>query len=236
MEASQRELGHVLDFLTKLGDDRTVLIGGWAVQAYNPWYGSIDIDLVLRKTSREKLFRHLKTKRGYLDADPGVSGYGGVQQNTKHGRIIIDVFTRDKPQFFEGTKERLDFSALDEVGCVVKSRVEDLDVNVPARHLLLLFKLKAAWDRARRIAEDRSPDPDGEQAKVDKDEADVLALLDPARGAQEIDLEYMARAYERFPFLVDTTRLCYRGAGPAAYEVDARTAEDWVEGFLRRVL
>lgn len=237
MVASQRELGHVLKFLDEIGDKDTVLIGGWAVQAYNPWYGSIDIDLVIRKRAREKLFYHLKKMRGYLDADPAVFGYGGVQQNTPHGRIIIDVFTRDAKQPFEGRAERLDFSALDEAGCTVEAQVEDLTVKVPARHLLILFKLKAAWDRSTRIAERRSPDPDGEQAKVDKDYADVIALLDPKHGVEGIDLEYMANAYAKFPFLIETTRLCYQtGAGPDAYEVDVRQAEEWVERFLGLVL
>jgi hypothetical protein len=46
--ASLQELEHIARYTDSREETpRTVLIGGWAVQSYNPWYGSIDIDLSL---------------------------------------------------------------------------------------------------------------------------------------------------------------------------------------------
>ncbi len=42
-----------------------VLIGGWAVDAYNPWYGSVDIDLVTNSETKNTLKTVLKEERGY---------------------------------------------------------------------------------------------------------------------------------------------------------------------------
>lgn len=231
MEASQRELDRITDFLHDLGDERTVIIGGWAVQAYNPWYGSIDIDLVMRAKERDKLFHNLR-KVGYLKADPGL-GYGGVYLQTAEGKIILDVFTRDKAQPFESRKERLDFSVLDEPGMIIPARVGETDVRIPSRSLLLLFKLKAAWDRGKRIEEKRSPSPTDERGKVDKDLQDVLALVDPARGGRDLDPMFLSDAFGRFPFLVPIARDAYRNAaGPRGYGIPADEARAWIETLL----
>ena len=37
----------------------TVIVGGWAVYAYNPWIGSIDIDLVTNGDTKDRLMRFL---------------------------------------------------------------------------------------------------------------------------------------------------------------------------------
>jgi len=43
----------------------TVLIGGWAVYSYNPWYGSIDIDLVTNSSIKNDLMCYLIEKQQY---------------------------------------------------------------------------------------------------------------------------------------------------------------------------
>ena len=77
---------------------------------------------------------------------------------------------------------------------------------VPTRTLLLLFKLKAAWDRAHRLLSGTSYDPEWEQGKVRKDRADILALLDPAAGGTDIDIQYLGSQLREFPFLIDVLR------------------------------
>lgn len=46
-------------------DPTTVLIGGWAVDSYNSWYGSIDIDLITNASTRKSLMHHLRNDRGF---------------------------------------------------------------------------------------------------------------------------------------------------------------------------
>lgn len=52
-----KAVGGWLDESEKSGKIKplTVLIGGWAVYSYNPWYQSIDIDLVTNKDIKESL-------------------------------------------------------------------------------------------------------------------------------------------------------------------------------------
>lgn len=231
MEASLDELSRILDWLDGEGFDDTVLIGGWAVQVYNMWYGSVDIDLVMSGSARDALHRHLRG-RGYTEG--GVFDEAGFGLNHRAGRIIVESFSRDHPQPFESRREhRLDFSVVDEPDRTVEDEIGGVRVQVPSREVLLAFKLKAAWDRTRRLEEDRSPDPHYEQGKVVKDHADALALLDPAHGGQEIDLAWMAKLYADHPFLVETTREVYRsGDGVDQYDVEPAEAEGWVETLL----
>ena len=42
-----------------------VLIGGWAVDAYNPYLGSVDIDLVTHSHTSHSLMHHLSRYEGY---------------------------------------------------------------------------------------------------------------------------------------------------------------------------
>lgn len=234
MEASLRELAYILQWLERADLPGTVLIGGWAVQAYNLWYGSIDIDLVMTARARERLKHHLARDRGYADSsifggrDPGF----GLEHGA--GRIVLETFNRAHPQPFESLpRHRLDFTALDEEGATVQGSIDGVQATVPRRELLLGFKLKAAWDRAKRVEENRSPDPVYEAGKVVKDHADVLALLDPDAGGRTMDLAYLAGFYERFPFLVEVTRAAYRDLDATRqYGVEPGEAEDWVERML----
>lgn len=231
MDASLHELNQILEWLDDEGLDGTVLIGGWAVQAYNMWYGSIDIDLVMTSKARNKLHQHLRS-RGY--GEGGLFDDEGFGLNHTAGRIIVETFSRDHAQPFEGRRDhRLDFDVLDEAGRTVTGDIDGVKAQIPSREVLLAFKLKAAWDRTRRVEEDRSPEPDYEQAKIIKDHADALALLDPDEGGREIDLEWMARLYADHPFLVDTTRKIYEGGdGVEQYGTTRDEAETWVETLL----
>lgn len=231
MEASLKELQRILEWLEKEGFDDTVLIGGWAVQAYNMWYGSIDIDLVMTGDARDRLHSHLRS-RGYSEG--GLFDDEGFGLNHTAGRIVIETFSRDNPQPFESRRDhRLDFDVLEDPKRTREREIEDVLARVPSREVLLAFKLKAAWDRSRRLEEDRSPDPDYEESKVIKDNADALALLDPSAGGQEIDLTWMSQLYTDHPFLVETTRGIHQDQDALDdYGVSQTEGQRWVDTLL----
>jgi len=77
----------------------------------------------------------------------------------------------------------------------------NVSAAVPTRSLLLLFKLKASWDRAYRIEKEQSDDPEWERGKRIKDYADILALLDPAYGGTDIDIAFLGEQFVHFEFL-----------------------------------
>lgn len=204
IEASMEELRHIAAFLREReGSDqpRTVLIGGWAVHSYNPWYGSIDIDLITNHRTRGALNSYLRSERGYVYIREPSELKRVVKNVPSHGQIMIDFASREIPDPFEGVEDELDYSCVDD-HCELREMGSAVYVHVPRRSLLLLLKMKAEWDRGYRISSRTSQDPDWEGAKLRKDHADILALMDPAAGGDGIDVNYLGDMLDGHPFLV----------------------------------
>jgi hypothetical protein len=203
IEISGSELSKIARLLSLRQEDRkdpiTVLIGGWAVDAYNPYYGSQDIDLVTDNATRQWLIGRLTGNDGYTPHIQYPSDT--VKKVTPHGEIILDIIYRETPYPFEGDPEiPFTFSIL--TGNTVFRNIRGgAGIPVPNRSILVLLKLKAAWDRSYRLTSQRSNDPSRERGKMIKDYADVLALIDPAHGGREIDLEILGAQISRYGFL-----------------------------------
>jgi hypothetical protein len=203
IEASSRELNKIVSWLRDQGGDpaggNVILIGGWAVDVYNPYFGSVDIDLVTNTTTSRLLIGHLTTNEGYSPRIRYPSDT--VQKVTPHGEIILDLIPRSIPYGFEGHPE-VQFSWEILSGNTVFRNVRGgAGILVPNRSVLVLLKIKAAWDRAYRILRQTSPDISYEGHKHLKDCSDILALIDPTRGGREIDLEILGRQISRAAFL-----------------------------------
>jgi len=197
--ASLDELKTVLTWSTDNEEKDIVLVGGWAVYSYNRWYGSVDIDLVSSRKTRKSLEHFLLMEMGYEPLRDKGGGtvfkpFGG------HQKIVIDFANREEHYPFEGRKEELNFDVL-EGHTVVREITGELLVTVPERALLLLFKLKAAWDRHYRISNSSSHDPGWETSKLLKDRADILALLDQMAGNIDLDLHFLGGMLKRYDFL-----------------------------------
>ena len=202
IELSLEELKYILQWVNQREENKektvTILIGGWAVDSYNPWYGSIDIDLVTNHRNREGLKWYLQNQRGFEHLrEPGLHS---VAKNTPAGKIIIDFLSRETADSFEGRSETLDFHILDG-NTGIKTVRDVVPAAVPTRSLLLLFKLKAAWDRRYRIQHNTSEDALWDQGKCVKDCADILALLDPNYGGTDLDIAFLGKQLARFEFL-----------------------------------
>jgi hypothetical protein len=177
----------------------TVLVGGWAVYCYNPWYGSVDIDLVTNNKTRQRLMKYLRDERGFVpQRDPMAPTT--VVKNIPEGKILIDFGSREDICYFEGRYEQCPFSLLDD-----RTRAREISpgfsVIVPERTLLMIFKLKASWDRSFRIQNGKSIDEEWEKGKLCKDRADILALLDPDAGGTETDISYLGERLNEYSFL-----------------------------------
>ncbi|MDG6258199.1 MAG: hypothetical protein QCH35_11465, partial [Methanomicrobiaceae archaeon] len=176
----------------------TILIGGWAVDAYNPYVGSVDIDLVTNSTTRRSLMHHLVHHRGFHYRQ--YMHHKTVEKGSGAETVILDFYSRERPDPFEGGRGALVLDFLD--GHTVTMPIRgDIRMAVPARGALLVMKLKAVWDRSFRYEHGRSSDPEWEYSKCVKDNADVLALLDPAHGGHDLDLELLGGLLNRHPFL-----------------------------------
>lgn len=203
IEASSAELLRIVSWINNQSPDpaarNVVLIGGWAVDVYNPYYGSVDIDLVMDSTTSRLLIAHLRTSEGYTPKIRYPSDT--VKKDTRYGEIILDSICREIPYGFEGHPE-VPFTWDILTGNTVFRNVRGgAGIQVPNRSILVLLKLKAVWDRTYRILHQTSLDIRYEGHKKNKDCADILALIDPARGGREIDLEILGSQISRAGFL-----------------------------------
>lgn len=182
----------------------TVLIGGWAVYSYNPWYGSIDIDLVTNSEIKNKLMWYLIENRQYISdhSEPPTTVYKEVAIGEDKQKIRLDFGSRAGLNPFEGVKKNpLSFDTLDE-HTTTWDMGDESRIRVPDRSALLLYKLKAAWDRRYRIKLGR--DTTGWDAfKLEKDYCDVLALMDPSRYPDDLDYAFLAEELGDRDFLKD---------------------------------
>jgi hypothetical protein len=236
MSASLDELVAIFRWLRDQGEDEerptTVLVGGWAVHSYNQWYGSLDIDLVTNSRTRHSLMKYLRDERGFVhQRDPMAPTT--VVKNIKEGKILIDFGSREDICRFEGRVEECPFSLLD-------GRTETREIKagfpviVPERTLLLIFKLKAAWDRSYRIGKGSSSNEEWENGKLRKDRADILALIDPNLGGTEIDIHYLGERLNEFPFLAGTLREISTDLDTIRWygKMDQKTAQDSIKKLL----
>lgn len=179
-----------------------VLVGGWAVHVYNPWFGSLDIDLVTSSKTRHGLKYYLKNEKGFGDYRlPYATSGSTVSKKSSEGQpIIIDFATYESKQPFEGSDQVLPFEILR--GNTERRLVgNDVFIRVPNRSVLLILKLKAAWDRHFRITNQTSHDIEWEQGKLLKDYGDILALLDPVKGGREVMIEIVGDQLVQYGFL-----------------------------------
>jgi len=203
VEQSLEELKHILQWVRPREENKknpvTVLIGGWAVYSYNNYGGSLDIDLVTNNKTKRDLKWYLLNERGYEHyRKHGSHSVAKLIPNNKE--IIIDFISRETRDPFEGRTEILNFHIL-EGHTEIKEIKGKVPAAVPTRSLLLLFKLKAAWDRAYRLKHKTSGDTSWESGKLIKDYADILALLDPAYGGTDIDIAFLGEQLTHFEFL-----------------------------------
>lgn len=231
-DASEDELGAILGYLAgKTGDRPPILIGGWAVFAYNPYSRSIDIDLVLSSKHRTSLRHWLKRERGYTKKRAHVDGWhGAVKDMQGLGEVIVDIATFEEQYAFEGREERLNFDLA--LKHHAQRSIGESIANIPTRSLLLLYKAKAAWDRAHRLNHGASDDPTWEASKLVKDRADILALT-ARQKAITWDLQLLHDQLSRLRFLVGVLAAAPRDEDALARTgIDAEEARTRLEGLL----
>jgi hypothetical protein len=190
---SYEELLRLLRWFAKSGPTPT-LIGGWAVWMYNSYLGSVDIDIVGPSLggsfdhvieTYEIVHRYERVRRGlfgleYVYRKPIYRGSAVV------GYVEIDAcsFEADPGRFLEDRDKVLPYKLCAEPDLVQEMTLDgDAVCNIPTKGLLFLYKLKAERDRSyllrTRGAVMRDARRNWLEAKLSKDRADLVALLDP---------------------------------------------------------
>jgi len=178
-----------------------VIVGGWAVYFYNPYYGSVDIDVVgpSHRGAFDEIIEGYERSHGYeilqqdalgteITASKPIYSKGGK----RIGDMEIDACTYERTsasQFHEDGSKSLSYSLCEREGCKKEVRIaRDCVCYVPSKALLALFKVKARRDRSYDIRTKGATMNEARLAwlrgKVAKDGSDIIALLDPKdRGA-----------------------------------------------------
>lgn len=204
----------------------TVLVGGWAVYSYNSYWGSVDIDIITNSKTKRSLKKYLLDRR---DFHPDKETTNSVFKVTPAGDVIIDIANRGKDKF-EGRSSILTLDVID--GNTEKRIIEDQEVPVPSRTVLLMMKIKAAWDRNWRIEKNRSTNPDWEKGKLIKDQSDILALLDMEKGGSTIRIDQMGGYFKQNPFLSDVIeRMIGSFPGAEKYGISQDKADEIINRF-----
>ncbi|WP_253488345.1 hypothetical protein [Methanocalculus alkaliphilus] len=146
--------------------------------------------------------RHLLETQGFIRRRNPPFRNCIVKVTPHKGNIIIDFISRDEKNCFEGRVEKCPMTLLN--GRTIQKEITPGSlVTIPDRSLLLLLKVKAAWDRAYRIQQNTSDNEDWEKGKLRKDRADILSLLDPHNGGMELDIMFLGEMMQLYPFLLD---------------------------------
>jgi len=194
VEGSYNELVSLLKWFSLFGSIPTI-IGGWAVYFYNSYFGSIDIDIVgpshqgrfidiIERYERTHGYELVAKDRLGLEV---TSRKPLIEKGKIMGYMEIDACTFEDPKpnsFHEDPDKQLPYSLTADKRYQREVKLEDDAVcYAPSKPLLLLYKVKAARDRAYDLkTRGTIMEPvkaESLRGKLTKDRADILALLDP---------------------------------------------------------
>ena len=179
-----------------------ILIGGWAVHSFNPWKYSLDIDLIATGRFKDPLKKHLYSTRDYRK-EKDSAGNTLYLKRLDSGDIYLDFLP--KRDQFHGTEKLLNLMEM-EYETVPKnisySFESEFQALVPEISMLLLLKLKAAWDRHYDLSLETTPDKDHLSDKFTKDCGDIIALLQ-SDAFQFARFDWLSSIISGFDFLRD---------------------------------
>lgn len=202
---SFEELRYIFNWSLTNKDYRSgdiVLIGGWAVHSYNPWKYSLDIDLIATDRFKDSLKNHLYLTHGY-GKERDHEGNTLYRKSLLSGDIFLDFLPNEYK--FNGTAQSLNLSGI-KYGTVSKTISYAFEagfqVIVPEISMLLLLKLKAAWDRHYDLSHGTTLNKDHLKEKFIKDCGDIIALIQ-CDAFQFARFDWLSSVISGFDFLRD---------------------------------
>lgn len=166
------------------------LVGGWGVDAFNPWFGSRDIDILASSRVSKQIKNYLYMERGYTKYRNEV----GLNRLCK--QINSDVIELDfvpQAQRFECYHDKIVY--LRDTSSTEHIQTKEMgDLLVPNKAILLGMKIKAAWDRTCKLNQESSAKNEYLEEKIIKDFGDIIALLDiNITKPYTMDLNYLSK-------------------------------------------
>lgn len=221
---------------------QTTLVGGWAIYAYNPYLESIDIDVVTPHDRIHDAEVILIQQCGWIPTTTDTPIWKRfskrIPEAGPHDHVLFDLLSTDLVNVFhENNRKRVPFHiCLQENHYVRRSINDDVNINVPKKELLFLYKLKAYRDRVFDLhnKELNEPEKSRLRTKVTKDLSDTIALMDPNYGPLDLmslkslvdnqGLQFLATTVKELPSHIEAVEQ-YRGT-------PTTEVQSWVQKIL----
>jgi hypothetical protein len=217
-----------------------MIIGGWAVYSYNPYYGSKDIDVVfMGRGIFQRVINLYMAANGYTLKARGLFETvfeKDIKTKTGISSINIDACSKeDKNIFKEDTSKELPWNLAFKNAKTIELR-KDTFYFVPKPSLLFLYKLKAMRDRTYDLREAGSLEQRRYlEGKIFKDKADAIALLDTKNKHNVTKDEFyqLAEKHKVADIMKDALRIIYEDTEVMKfYGVEASNIRAWLEKLL----
>ena len=171
---------------------QTIIIGGWATEAFQEGIGSKDIDIVmLNDDDVNKLL-----SENFFDEEENpvqqiypIKRKKTISVNGKNRTIICDIFSAEYPRDdYEGLGIKIHWRLTQKFK--VPRKIRDMPVLVPKRELLIILKIIALVDRSERLDKRGDGDDDENlQSKISKDYRDIAVLV----AGQKLDKGFLKK-------------------------------------------
>lgn len=204
-DASFELLKNFLALMNKKRID-TVIIGGWATEAFKAGIGSKDIDVVMTNDEdiKKLLAENFFDNKG-IDQTQQIPPLRYKKQISVDGRnrtIICDIFSAEyQREDYEELGIKIHWSLTHKFK--EPHSIRGTPAFVPKRELLIISKIIAAVDRSARLDLKGGDDDENLQSKIWKDYRDIAVLtvgqnLDREFLKKYITESYLLRYMERF--------------------------------------
>jgi len=256
-EESHKELLNLLEWFSHFSLIPT-LIGGWAVFVYNSYFGSVDIDLVGPSMNGRFLDIIERYERLHNYEEVRLTGLGIEtayrKPITKQGRFFgyveIDActFEGEVSGFHEDSSKKLPYASCGNPQLVRNVNFDEkLTAYVPKKPLLFLYKLKAFRDRTfdlkTRGAIMSAEKREWMRTKVEKDGADLIALLNPEPERyvikEEFDFNLLKQLVENhnLHFVLESVKNLpnMKNVLERHRYIEQRTVEKWVKKLFEKL-
>jgi hypothetical protein len=215
--ASFELLKNFLELMNKK-NIQTVVIGGWATEAFYDGIGSKDIDVVMvndadiQKLLSEKFF----DDKG-IDQTVQIPPLRYKKQITIDGKsrtIICDIFSAEyQREDYEDLGIKIHWGLTHQFK--EPHKIRGIPTFVPKRELLIILKIIAAVDRSARLDMKGGDDDENLQSKIWKDYRDIAVLT----AGQKLDKEFLKKYITESHLLIYLEKFLSRYRQPENEEV-----------------
>lgn len=238
-QLSRQELFQFSAYAGAQGIHITV-VGGWAVYAYNPYLESIDVDIVTTHDRIPNVETILTQQCGWIpttiDTPVWKRFSKRIPDASPRDNIYFDLLSSLLVNaFHEDNSKRVSFAiCLRKDHYVRRSINGHINIDVPKKELLLLYKLKSYRDRVFDLQNRANSETERSRlrTKVTKDLSDTIALIDPNYGALDLmsleglidshNLKFLASTVKGIPSQTEAVEQ-YRGSSSTEVQLWIRT-------------